>query len=119
MNDLLSANTSMALTQATQANAAGAAKNAKEAREIAKVEQAAREFEAVFISEMMKPMFEGISTEAPFGGGKGEEVFRGLLLNEYGKILAQQNSFGITDQVKAEMIRIQEETNKQAGVINE
>jgi hypothetical protein len=54
-----------------------------------------------------QPMFAGISTEAPFGGGKGEEVFQGMLLQEYGKIVSQTGSIGISDQVRDEMIRMQ------------
>jgi len=90
---------------------AKAFEGAKSTQEIEKIEEAAREFEAVFVAEMMKPMFEGIETEAPFGGGKGEEVFRGMLLQEYGKIVSQTGSIGIADQVKEAMIRMQSALN--------
>ena len=77
------------------------------------IETAAKEFEAVFITEMMKPMFDGIETDGTFGGGKGEEVFRGVLLDEYGKMLAKSGQLGIADKIKAEMIRMQaEHSNK-------
>lgn len=79
----------------------------KAERQQTQVDQAAREFEAMFISEMMKPMFEDISVEAPFGGGKGEEVFRGFLLQEYGKIIADRGGFGLSDSVRAQMILMQ------------
>lgn len=72
------------------------------------IEAAAKEFEAVFISEMMKPMFAGIKTEAPFGGGKGEEVFRSMMVQEYGKMIAGGEFIGIADHVKTEMIKMQE-----------
>ena len=114
MSGNLTPDTNLALLQATQANTGQgtqAMKNAARSKEMQKVEQAAQEFEAVFIAEMMKPMFEGLSTEAPFGGGKGEEVFRGMLLQEYGKIIAQTGSVGIADQVRDEMIRMQEQAD--------
>ncbi len=79
-----------------------AAKNAK------KIDEVAAEFEAVFITEMMKPMFEGISSDGMFGGGKGEEIFRGLLLQEYGKKIAQTHTIGLSGQLKAELLRQQE-----------
>ena len=41
----------------------------------------AEAFEASFLSQMMKPMFEGLSTEAPFGGGAGEAAWRGFLVD--------------------------------------
>ena len=115
----LSPDTTIALMQATQANAGKSTKALKEAakaRELEKIEATAQEFEAVFIAEMMKPMFEGIQAEAPFGGGKGEEVFRGMLLQEYGKIVSQTGGIGIADQVKEQMIRLQEQIDN--GAIN-
>ena len=75
--------------------------------EMQNIDEAAQDFEAVFISEMLKPMFEGIETQAPFGGGKGEEVFRSILLQEYGKSIAKQGGIGLADAVKAELIKAQ------------
>jgi Rod binding domain-containing protein len=106
--------TNIVLTQALQAGSANAEKNLQAAGRSLKqqqIEQAAQEFEAVFITEMMKPMFEGLSTEAPFGGGKGEEVFRDMLLQEYGKKVAQTGTIGIADHVKEQMIRLQEQVD--------
>ena len=70
--------------------------------------QAAQDFEAVYISEMLKPMFETVDVDDTFGGGKGEEVFRGLLVQEMGKSIAKQGGFGLADQVKAELLKTQE-----------
>lgn len=107
--DLMSQNTTLALLQASQGSGTEVAKKLNDARQLEKISNAAEEFEAVFIAEMMKPMFEGISTEAPFGGGKGEEIFRGMLLNEYGKVMAKTGSIGVADAVKREMIKLQEQ----------
>lgn len=85
--------------------------NVKNSKELAKAGEAAEDFEAVFIAEMIKPMFEGISTEAPFGGGKGEEIFRGMMLQEYGKIIASSGGIGLADSIKTEMIKMQEQAN--------
>ena len=46
-----------------------------------------------------------------FGGGKGEEVFRGMLLQEYGKMVSQSGSIGLSDQIKQQMILMQEQAN--------
>ena len=108
MSGSLTPDTNMALLQATQADAGKIVKSAAKSREIERIEETAKEFEAVFIAEMMKPMFAGISTEAPFGGGKGEEVFRSLLLQEYGKIVSQTGGVGLADAVKEQMIQMQE-----------
>lgn len=71
------------------------------------LEATARDFEAVFISEMIKPMFEGIETDGQFGGGKGEEVFRGMMIQEYGKAIAEKDITGIQTQVKNKLIEMQ------------
>ena len=34
-----------------------------------RIRQTAQQFEATFMAQMLRPMFEGLSTEAPFGGG--------------------------------------------------
>lgn len=77
-----------------------------------KTDKAAEDFEAVYISEMLKPMFETVEVDDMFGGGKGEEIFRGILTQEMGKSIAKQGGFGLADQVKAELLRIQEHQNK-------
>lgn len=107
--DNFSPDTSMALLNATQSASDASAKKLKDAREMEKIAEKSEEFEAVFISEMMKPMFEGLTTSGTFGGGKGEEVFRGMLIQEYGKVLAKTGGVGIADAVKNELIRTQEQ----------
>ncbi len=97
----------------TSAKAVGKLNEAAKTKDLKNIDQAAQDFEAVFISEMMKPMFEGVETDGPFGGGKGEEVFRGVMLQEYGKLMARTGSIGIAEPVKAEMIRLQEQQQMQ------
>lgn len=75
-----------------------------------RINETAKEFEAVFIGEMMKPMFEGIETEnSMFGGGKGEEIFRNMMITEYGKMIAERDVTGIQTQVKNKLIELQAE----------
>ncbi len=74
-----------------------------------KIETAAREFEAVFISEMMKPMYEGLETDGMFGGGQAEKIFRSVMLQEYGKIMSQTGRVGIAPHIQEEMIKLQEQ----------
>lgn len=92
-------------------NATGNLAGSKSNIDIKKVEEAAQEFEAVFIGEMLKPMFEGIETDDMFGGGKGEEVFRGMMITEYGKMIAQNGGIGLADHIKETMIQLQEQAN--------
>ena len=110
MNALDTATASQIADTAATSNKAAALKNAKDR---AALEQAAQEFEAVFVTQMLKPMFEGIKTDARFGGGKGEEIFRGFMLEEYGKMIAARGDLGIADAIKTEMLRMQAEQSGQ------
>lgn len=115
--DNISPDAAFTLAQSSQTESARALKNLDRAaaqKDMKQIDKSAVDFEAVFIAEMMKPMFEGIGTEAPFGGGRGEEVFRSLMLQEYGKLIAQTGSIGVADHVRTEMLRIQEQQAKAA-----
>ncbi len=76
-----------------------------------KIEESAKDFEAMFLTEMLRPMFDSVGVNQLFGGGKGEEVYRSFMLDEYGKNLAQNGSFGIADLVKKQLIEMQEKAN--------
>lgn len=109
MDVLATPNAALNNYSASQDEISQAKRALKDAKNKADIEKAAQEFEAVFITEMLKPMFEGIKTDGPFGGGKGEEIFRGLLLQEYGQQIARNNGLGIAEHVQAELLRIQEQ----------
>lgn len=79
----------------------------------AAIDQSAEEFEAVMLTAMLKPIFEGIETSEMFGGGEGEKMWKGLLVEEYAAEMAATGGIGIADQVRSELLRIQEES--QAG----
>lgn len=70
--------------------------------------EAARSFEAFFISQMLADMFSGVETDPLFGGGPGETVFRSLMIDEYGKSVASSGGVGIADSVLGEIVRLQE-----------
>ena len=110
----LTNDTSLALMQAAQGQAAQAVQNAKTAlseKDMARFDTVSKDFEAMFVAEMMKPMFEGIKPDPRFGGGKGEEIFQGMMLQEYGKMMAETGQLGIADAVRQELIRMQAEAD--------
>lgn len=72
------------------------------------IERVASDFEAQFLSQMLAPMFEGLETDGYFGGGSGEKMYRSLLVDEYGKLLAGHGGIGIADSVAREMLKLQE-----------
>jgi Rod binding domain-containing protein len=69
--------------------------------------RAAEEFEAVFLSEMLAPMFEGLDTEGLGGGGMGEQIFRPMLVERYAEAIARAGGVGVADSVVREMLRLQ------------
>ncbi|MDX2028025.1 MAG: rod-binding protein [Alphaproteobacteria bacterium] len=71
------------------------------------VDRAAQDFEAMFMTQMLQPMFDGLGNDPMFGGGHGEKVMRTFLLQEYGKIIAKGGHLGLADVVKKEMIKAQ------------
>lgn len=73
----------------------------------AQITEKAEEFEAVFLSQMLSHMFDGVETNEMFGGGHGEDVYKSMMVDEYGKIIAKSGGIGLADHVKAEMIRLQ------------
>ena len=75
---------------------------------VAAATKAAKEFESVFISQFLGSMFSGISTDGPFGGGQGEEMFRSLMINQYGKSMEQRGGFGLASAVTKQLLKHQE-----------
>ena len=78
------------------------------AGDIASATKAAKEFESVFISQFLGSMFSGISTDGPFGGGEGEEMFRSMMINEYGKSMESRGGFGLAASVTSQLLKHQE-----------
>lgn len=75
---------------------------------VAAAKAAAQNFEGVFLSQFLSEMFDGISTDGPFGGGQGEQMFRSLMLDEYGKQIAAQGGIGLATSVTRELLKTQE-----------
>jgi len=65
----LAPDTSIAVLQASQGQTTdklNAMKKAISDKEMIRIEETAKDFEAMFVSEMMKPMFAGIKTDSKF-----------------------------------------------------
>lgn len=75
---------------------------------LAQIRKSANEFESVFVSQMLGHMFDGIGTDETFGGGHGEEMFKPMLTEQFGKQITQRGGLGIANQVYSELLRAQE-----------
>ena len=67
----------------------------------------AQQFERMFIAEMLQPMFAGIETDGPFGGGNAEATFRPMLLDQYADAISRGGGIGIADSVMKEILKMQ------------
>lgn len=72
-----------------------------------KVTAVAKELESVFLTEMMKHMFAGVKPDENFGGGSSEEVYKSLMLEEYGKQFSKVGGVGIQQAIKEEILKMQ------------
>ncbi|MBX3488418.1 MAG: rod-binding protein [Parvibaculum sp.] len=71
--------------------------------------ETARDFEAQFVSVLLQPMFEGTGQDDAFGGGPGENMFRSLLVEQYGREMVKSGGIGLADVVYREMLKMQEQ----------
>lgn len=83
----------------------GKAANAAQAAKVG------RDFEEMFLSQMLAPMFDGLHTDGAFGGGFGEKMFRSLQVTEFARAIVQSGGIGIANAVARELITLQEKAN--------
>ncbi len=74
----------------------------------AEIRAASEKFEAMFLSQMFQHMFAGVNTDPTFGGGHAEKMYRSLMIDEYGKQVAQKGGLGIADHVYSTLLAAQE-----------
>jgi flagellar protein FlgJ len=69
----------------------------------------AQDFEQVFTENMMGHMVSGLNGEGPLGTeGAGSEVYRGMLTQQYSRLMTQSGGLGIAPQVYNELLKLQE-----------
>ena len=71
------------------------------------IEHTARQFEAVFIAQMLGPMFEGTDPAGPFGGGAGEAAFKSFLLDAVAEQISRAGGLGLADDLTRQMLKLQ------------
>jgi Rod binding domain-containing protein len=106
MSDL-AAPTSLLTPTPTAPTAVAAGSTISDARR-AQIKKTADDFEASFLSEMFKPMFEGLSTDGPFGGGEAEGTWRSFMIDAMARQTVKAGGVGLSNVVMSEMIKMQE-----------
>ncbi|WP_082733842.1 rod-binding protein [Polycladidibacter hongkongensis] len=72
------------------------------------LDKKAKEFEAVYLNQLMQSMFSGLQEGGTYGSGPGSDAWRSMLLGEYANQLAQSGGIGLAETIKAQMLEIQE-----------
>jgi flagellar protein FlgJ len=68
--------------------------------------KAAREFESVLAGQLVKQMFESMPRSDAFGGGPGEDIYRGMLAERVGDMIGRNGGIGIAKSVETEIARM-------------
>lgn len=74
----------------------------------AQINAVAKDFESMFIAQMMEPMFGESTGSELFGDKDTQEIYKGLMMEEYGKQIAASGGIGIASYVRKELLALQE-----------
>lgn len=74
-----------------------------------KLKKTAKEFETVFLEDVMNRLGETSGDAGPLGGGEGGgTVYRSMLMKEYAGEIVKSGGVGIADSVYRQLLKLQE-----------
>lgn len=73
-----------------------------------RAEEVAKDFESLFVSQMVEHMFGDSVGDEAFGSSDTDEVYKGLMVQEYGKMIVSAGGIGIASNIKQELLKQQE-----------
>lgn len=80
--------------------------------QVEKIRQAAQDFEAMAIGQLIKPMFDTLDqSHGLFGGGSGEQAWRPMWISALAKDMAKSGGIGLAQPIMQQMLRMQEQRN--------
>jgi flagellar protein FlgJ len=100
-----------AMSNLAPAIAAGRSETAAATDKAAAAMRVGRQFEQMFLSQMLAPIFETIRTDGPFGGGHGERMMRSFQVDAYAKSVVAKGGIGLAPRIADEILRMQEMSN--------
>ncbi len=81
------------------------ATNGLSEKQLKQAKKVSQDFEGLFIGMMVKSMRDSVVNDKLTGGGRGEEVFRSLLDQEYVAAAVKRGGFGLAKQIEKDIIR--------------
>lgn len=77
--------------------------------QIGHLSKQAKELEGVFLNTLLKEMFASLKTDqSAFGGGFGEETWRGMQAEQFAEAIAEAGGVGIAESILPDLIAAQE-----------
>jgi peptidoglycan hydrolase FlgJ len=74
-----------------------------------KARKTARDFEAMFLEQMLERVFASTGEEGPLGeNGSGGGIYRSMLVKEYAGGITKAGGLGIADSIYRELMQLQE-----------
>jgi flagellar protein FlgJ len=70
-----------------------------------KLRTVARQFEAVFVNQMVGAMRKTVQPNGLMPQSQGEKIYQGMLDTEYADRLSQSNQFGLSDLIYEHLLR--------------
>jgi len=103
-SSLLTLQAAQGQASAAQTSALTAAAHSKNAAKNAELGQ---KFETMALSSLLTPMFEGLKTDGPFGGGQAEGTMRSFYIDAIAKQMAKKGGIGISNMMQKELLKLQ------------
>jgi len=75
-----------------------------------KLKKACKDFEALFMSQMLKSMRQSIPQTGFLGKGLGNDIYQGLMDHELSKKLSQSKGLGLGKVIYRQMLKREEKT---------
>ncbi len=74
----------------------------------ANLREKAKGLEGVFLNTLTSTMFSTIKTDDEFGGGIGEDTWRGMQAEQMADAIAKSGGIGLADSVTRNLLDVQE-----------
>lgn len=73
-----------------------------------KIDETAKSFEAMFLTQMLEHMDENAETDSLMGDPESDDIYRGWMNEQYARAITDAGGIGIADYVKQAMLKLQE-----------
>jgi flagellar protein FlgJ len=97
--------------QSTRSTASGA-DNAPGDNEQSRIEKACRDFESLFVHQMMKQMRRTVPQDGLFSGGNAEKMYSSMLDGEIAKTVTEHRGIGLAPALIRQMLELSEQEKK-------